>query len=849
MSKTTLTKTKFFEANLLTSRNSNGIRQVSHGAPCWAPPLFPPQGRLSLTAEQLEHNHWKIREEERLHRRQFVAMKATPCCKSLHMSLFFDGTNNNDKHDSEMANPPHPSNIAKLYHASAPNDKKAMQEGFYAYYIPGVGTPFPEINTFDYYSNGLSFAEGGEGRISWGLLQLCNTLFHVVTEDMLPLSLLRKTHRLMSTSFSESMVGGYDPQKPLFDLLTSLKLPQRVAAHRPQLLTFKLFVYGFSRGAAQARTFVYWVNSFLQYLHDKDPKAHPKGTICGLPLSIEFLGLFDTVAAVGLANVVPAFTGHQGWAWGTQQLPRSNLVKTCYQFIASHEQRQSFAVESLRTPDGSYPAHCVEVVYPGMHSDVGGGYPPNDQGKARNGSVELLSQITLHDMYAAAIEAGAPLAIRSDILALYPAISKHYPFRVMSEINLTEFSLHPDLIERFNTWVQTTLSATHANDSTERTQCYQPRRFIYDAIEAVLERQLILLTAWRIGRFASPLYSPANLTHQPFFAHAPQHAMILAQPYEAAFKTQANKALAEEFHQVDSHANHIKKLRKLEKSRQSKIDEWMPSNIGSPLFDATNARGQHWEAALEFSADYAGTPRPKPLIDFHVTTQQECNALLSYKTYDNPYDTYSPEACSTFLDTSYPLMVASITTVLQGLDNHVSNIAYAITSQEEKREYLSLKEHATALYREVFAAPLKSGQCDDVELARIIALFDDHIHDSRAWFMHSESGVREPFSSYFLSRMIYFGDHWNKAMQLIINGDVVYGVTAAVKQPVFYYKPTEGLILIDKSTGQEAAIDVSQRPQVSNTIMQQIKSIQKRRAENAHQTMMDSLKELLLTLA
>lgn len=122
MSKTTLTKAKFFEANLLTSRNSNGIRQVSHGAPCWAPSLFPPQGRLSLTAEQLEHNHWEIREEERLHRRQFVAMKANPCCKSLHMSLFFDGANNNDKHDSEMANPPHPTNIAKLYHASAPND-------------------------------------------------------------------------------------------------------------------------------------------------------------------------------------------------------------------------------------------------------------------------------------------------------------------------------------------------------------------------------------------------------------------------------------------------------------------------------------------------------------------------------------------------------------------------------------------------------------------------------------------------------------------------------------------------------------------------------------------------------
>lgn len=42
--------------------------------------------------------------------------------------------------------------------------------------------------------------------------------------------------------------------------------------------------------------------------------------------------------------------------------------------------------------------------------------------------------------------------------------------------------------------------------------------------------------------------------------------------------------------------------------------------------------------------------------------------------------------------------------------------------------------------------------------------------------MHSESGIREPFSSYFLSRMIYFGEHWNKSMQLISNNGFIYGI-------------------------------------------------------------------------
>ena len=49
--------------------------------------------------------------------------------------------------------------------------------------------------------------------------------------------------------------------------------------------------------------------------------------------------------------------------------------------------------------NGKYPLYATEVVYPGMHSDIGGGYPPGDQGKA-NGEDDalLLSQIALHDM-------------------------------------------------------------------------------------------------------------------------------------------------------------------------------------------------------------------------------------------------------------------------------------------------------------------------------------------------------------------------------------------------------------------------------------------------------------------
>ncbi|MEE7201037.1 DUF2235 domain-containing protein, partial [Escherichia coli O2:H6] len=51
---------------------------------------------------------------------------------------------------------------------------------------------------------------------------------------------------------------------------------------------------------------------------------------------------------------------------------------------------------------------------------------------------------------------------------------------------------------------------------------------------------------------------------------------------------------------------------------------------------------------------------------------------------------------------------------------------------------------------------------------------DDQVHDSRAWFMQSSLGGREPWGGYFRYRMIYFGDEANKELKLIsADGEVV----------------------------------------------------------------------------
>ncbi|EPM99633.1 hypothetical protein A253_27754, partial [Pseudomonas syringae pv. actinidiae ICMP 19102] len=48
-----------------------------------------------------------------------------------------------------------------------------------------------------------------------------------------------------------------------------------------------------------------------------------------IPLSVEYLGLLDTVASVGFADIMPGADGHMAWADGNQELPGGGLVKRC----------------------------------------------------------------------------------------------------------------------------------------------------------------------------------------------------------------------------------------------------------------------------------------------------------------------------------------------------------------------------------------------------------------------------------------------------------------------------------------------------------------------------------------
>lgn len=150
------------------------------------------------------------------------------------------------------------------------------------------------------------------------------------------------------------------------------------------------------------------------------------------------------------------------------------------------------------------------------------------------------------------IDAGAPLAIREDILIQLPEIKNEYSFRIISPSALKEFAISEDLVDKFNSWRNYTLPeqpalSNHITATSNETLCFIPPRFVTSTLEYAMEIQLILITAWRIGRYGTKQSEKINLTYQPFFTNAPQHPDISVEPYDAKFSRQATAVLALEY--------------------------------------------------------------------------------------------------------------------------------------------------------------------------------------------------------------------------------------------------------------------------------------------------------------
>jgi hypothetical protein len=138
--------------------------------------------------------------------------------------------------------------------------------------------------------------------------------------------------------------------------------------------------FGFSRGAAAARYFVNCVNrgSFepvtTGFLMDDEPTHLGRVRLDTGPVraTVRFLGIFDTVAAIGYARDGGDPSDADN-ADVNVHLDDSS-AQAIYHLTAHNEYRRNFALNSIRSPSGACPSGGVELALPGAHSDVGGGY-------------------------------------------------------------------------------------------------------------------------------------------------------------------------------------------------------------------------------------------------------------------------------------------------------------------------------------------------------------------------------------------------------------------------------------------------------------------------------------------
>ena len=124
------------------------------------------------------------------------------------ITLCFDGTNNHEPTDN-LALPSTTTNVARLFHASlGDSEHEAEQrEGFYRYYMQGVGTEFKEIGEFKPDSQGLTMSTGGENRINWGLTRLIDALKKACNQKPPTMSESYALVQKMGTSLTEDMLA------------------------------------------------------------------------------------------------------------------------------------------------------------------------------------------------------------------------------------------------------------------------------------------------------------------------------------------------------------------------------------------------------------------------------------------------------------------------------------------------------------------------------------------------------------------------------------------------------------------------------------------------------------------
>lgn len=142
-----------------------------------------------------------------------------------------------------------------------------------------------------------------------------------------------------------------------------------LAQHNPGMTVARvvLDLFGFSRGAAQARHFA---NDLLKGAQSLLAAQLPVGDALLAPgfawqvdrdVQLNFIGLFDTVVAIVSPTAANGLTG------GLQLGLAKGCARRVIQLVAADERRVNFALT----------ASDDDIAVPGVHADIGGSYAPS----------------------------------------------------------------------------------------------------------------------------------------------------------------------------------------------------------------------------------------------------------------------------------------------------------------------------------------------------------------------------------------------------------------------------------------------------------------------------------------
>lgn len=157
----------------------------------------------------------------------------------------------------------------------------------------------------------------------------------------------------------------------------------------------EIYIFGFSRGAFTARSLAGYIGASGLLLRDNCTRENEEATwlhyrtdakdrypkdglrlqeLCHKDLRIRVLGVFDTVGSLGVPLDIRDYLVGRRSRYQFHDTTLSSVIDHSLQAVAIDERRRFFPPSLWQVPQHANFTTVEQVWFPGVHSDIGGGY-------------------------------------------------------------------------------------------------------------------------------------------------------------------------------------------------------------------------------------------------------------------------------------------------------------------------------------------------------------------------------------------------------------------------------------------------------------------------------------------